>query len=208
MGGNSASRTGSVLLLLLAHPTDPEHWNAFVDRYAPTIYGWCRRRGLQEADAQDVTQEVLAQLVRKLRTFTYDPHKGTFRGWLKTLTQHAWCDYLEGRRRAGVAGTGLEAHERLETVEAREDFAKALEEAFDLELLAEAEARVRLQVSPRDWKIFQDLAVDGRSGPAVARELGMTVSAVLMAKSRVQKKLRLEVRRLEAGRPEPREGGS
>lgn len=207
MGNDSATRTGSVLLLLLSKPTDPECWNAFVDRYAPKIYGWCRQRGLQEADAEDVTQEVLAQLVQKLRTFTYDPHKGTFRGWLKTLTHHAWCDYLESRRRAGEGEGSPEILARLEMLEAREDLLTALAEVFDLELLAEAQARVQLQVSPRDWKIFQDLAVDGRPGPAVARELGMTVSAVLMVRSRVQKRLRQEIGRLEGASLQPSEGG-
>jgi RNA polymerase sigma-70 factor (ECF subfamily) len=207
MRSDSSARTGSVLLLLLGNPTDAECWNAFVDRYAPRIYGWCRQWKLQEADAQDVTQEVLAQLVQKLRTFSYDPHKGTFRGWLKTLTHHAWCDYLEGRRRAGGGEGDGKTLARLDTLEAREDLLKALAEVFDLELLAEAQARVQLQVSARDWKIFQDLAVDGRSGPAVARELGMTVSAILMARSRVQKKLRQEIRRLEEISSDPHKGG-
>jgi len=207
MGSGSATPTGSVLLLLLGNPTDADCWNAFVDRYAPKIYGWCRQRGLQEADAEDVTQEVLAQLVQKLRTFTYDPHKGTFRGWLKTLTHHAWCDYVASRRRAGEGEGGPDVLARLEMLEAREDLLKALAEVFDLELLAEAQARVQLQVSPRDWQLFQALAVEGRPGPAVARELRMTVSAVLMARSRVQKKLRQEIRRLEGASPHPSEGG-
>ena len=206
MGSDSATPTGSVLLLLLGNPTDRECWNAFVDRYAPKIYGWCRQWRLQEADAQDVTQEVLAQLVRKLRTFTYDPHKGTFRGWLKTLTHHAWCDYLEERRRAGGIEGGPEGLARLDTLEARQDLLGALAEVFDLELLAEAQARVQLQVSPRDWKIFQELAVEGRPGPAVAQELGMSVAAVLMARSRVQKRMRQEVSRLEEASPRAPEG--
>jgi len=203
MGSDSGIRTGSALLLLLGNPTDAECWNAFVDRYAPTIYGWCRQRGLQEADAEDVTQEVLAQLVQKLRTFTYDPHKGTFRGWLKTLTHHAWCDYLEKRRRAAGGQADYEVVARLERLEAREELPTALAEVFDLELLAEAQARVQLTVSPRDWKIFQALAIEGRPGPAVARELAMTVTAVLMARSRVQKKLRQEIRRLEGASAHP-----
>jgi RNA polymerase sigma-70 factor, ECF subfamily len=207
MRGDSSSRTGSVLLLLLGNPTDPDRWNAFVDRYAPKIYDWCRRRGLQEADAQDVTQEVLSQLVQKLPTFTYDPHKGTFRGWLKTLTEHAWSDYLASRRRAGEGTGDAETLALLGTLEAREDLLQVLAEAFDLEVLAEAQARVQLQVSPRDWQIFQDLAIDGRPGPAVAGELGVTVSAVLMAKSRVQKKLRQEIRRLEEASSHAREAG-
>jgi RNA polymerase sigma factor (sigma-70 family) len=201
MGNRSTSRTGSLLLLLLGNPSDADCWSAFVDRYAPKIYGWCRKRGLQEVDAEDVTQEVLTQLVQKLGAFRYDPNKGSFRGWLKTLTHHAWCDFLEKRRRAGMGDANPEVLARLETLEGREDLATALAEVFDLELLAEAEARVQLQVSPRDWKIFRSLAVDGRPGPDMARELGMTVTAVLMAKSRVQQKLRQEVRRLEGTSP-------
>ena len=197
MAGDAASRTGSVLLLLLSNPADSHCWNAFVERYGPKIYGWCRQRGLQEADAQDVTQEVLTQLVQKLRNFAYDPHKGSFRGWLKTLTHHAWSDYLESRQRAGAAGEDKVMRERLDSLEAREDLLTTLAETFDLEVLAEAQARVQLQVTPRDWKIFEALALEGRPGPDVAKELGMTVTAVLMAKSRVQKKLREQIRRLE-----------
>ena len=197
MAAESASRTGSVLLILLNNPRDAQSWNAFVDRYAPKIYGWCRQRGFQEADAQDVTQEVLTQLVQKLQTFRYEPQKGSFRSWLKTLTHHAWCDYLERQGRASGSHEDPQWWERLEAVEGREDLLQALAETFDLEVLAEAQARVQLQVSPRDWKIFEDLALAGRSGPAVARELNMTVTAVLMARSRVQKKLRREIQKLE-----------
>jgi RNA polymerase sigma-70 factor (ECF subfamily) len=147
----------------------------------------------------------LTQLVQKLRTLTYDPHKGTFRGWLKTLTHHAWCDYLERRRRTGGVDANPEVLACLEKLEAPEDLLTALADVFDLELLAEAQARVQLQVSPRDWKIFLALAIEGKPGPAVARELGMRVTAALMARSRVQKKLRQEIRRLE-GRPRSAEG--
>jgi len=197
VAGDSASRTGSVLLLLLSNPADPDCWEAFVARYGPKIFGWCRQRGLQEADAQDVTQEVLTKLLQKLRTFAYDPRKGSFRGWLKTVTHHAWSDYLESQQRDAAAGEDNAIRERLDSLEAREDLLTNLAETFDLEVLAEAQARVQLQVSPRDWKIFEALAMDGQPGPVVAKELGMNVSAVLMAKSRVQKKLREQIRRLE-----------
>ena len=78
----------SLLLRLRQAPPDQEAWAEFVDRYGPQILAWCRRWGLQETDAQDVTQTVLLQLASKLRTFTYDPAQ-RFRGWLKTLTHHA-----------------------------------------------------------------------------------------------------------------------
>jgi RNA polymerase sigma-70 factor (ECF subfamily) len=180
-------------------------WSAFVERYGPHIYRWCRRWRLQDADAQDVTQDVLTLLVRKLRTFAYDPSRGTFRGWLKTLTYHAWCDYLE--RQGPGQGTGDSAIlERLRSIEAREDLQEALASTYDLELLAEAEARVQLRVTPRDWKIYKDLTSGGRSGPAVAQELRMRVTAVLMAKSNVLKKVREEIHRLGGLGSEAREG--
>ena len=79
-------RTSASLLGRLRHqPTDQEAWSEFVDRYGEKIYGWCRRWHLQDADAKDVTQAVLASLCIKMRTFSYDPGL-SFRGWLRTLT--------------------------------------------------------------------------------------------------------------------------
>lgn len=205
----SDGATSPTLLSRLRHsPSDQAAWDEFVERYSPRIYGWCRRWNLQEADAQDVTQEVLTQLVQKLRKFRYDPHKGSFRAWLKTLTHHAWCDYLERRHAERVGDADPKVMERLETMEAREDLLQALAEAFDLEVLAEARARVQLQVSPRDWKIFEQLAVEGRAGSEVARDLGMTVTAVLVAKSRVQQKLRKQIRSLQETSSHPHEAES
>jgi RNA polymerase sigma-70 factor (ECF subfamily) len=197
--------TGSTLLGLLRDPADSRAWDLFVRRYGPLIHRWCLRWRLQEADADNVTQEVLAQLVQKLHSFRYDPRKGTFRGWLRTLTQHAWSDYLAKNREALRSTGDSDVPKRLENVEARADLMASLAEAFDLELLEHAQTRVRLRVTPRDWQIFQELSLEQRPGRAVARELGMTVTAVLMAKSRVQKKLREEIGLLEGVEPRPRE---
>jgi RNA polymerase sigma factor (sigma-70 family) len=199
MGRASEPATGSTLFKLLRAPNDPQAWKAFVKRYGPLIYGWCRQRNLQDADAEDVTQNVLTKLAQKLRTFTYDARKGTFRGWLRTLTQHALSDYLESKRRVVVGSGDSAIRERVEAVAAREELLTQLAQAFDLELLEEARARVQLRITRRDWQIFEQLAIAGRPGPEVARELGMTVAAVLMVKSRVQKKLRDETRHLENG---------
>ena len=95
------STTDVTLLGRLRHePTDQAAWSEFVARYGPKILGWCRRWGLQQADAQDVTQEVLLKLNRLMATFDYDP-AGSFQAWLKTLAHHAWCDFVAQRRRAG-----------------------------------------------------------------------------------------------------------
>jgi RNA polymerase sigma-70 factor (ECF subfamily) len=197
MAHNGDSRTGTTLLDLLRDFSD-DAWRAFVDRYGPRVYRWCRGWRLQEADAQNVTQEVLVKLFRKFRTFTYDRSRGTFRSWLKTVAHHAWQDYLDSQRRpAAISAGGDGGREQMGTVPARADLAQALEEEFDLELLETAKARVRLLVSERDWQIFQDLALAGRSGAEVAAARGLSVAAVFMVRTRVQQKLRDAVRALE-----------
>jgi RNA polymerase sigma factor (sigma-70 family) len=191
------SRTSPTLLgRLRLVPTDQVAWGEFVKRYGPKIYAWCRRWHLQEADAQDVTQDVLLRLAGKMRDFTYDPSR-SFRGWLKTLARHAWSDFVEHQGRPGRRSVGSEALERLQAVEAYEDWLQRLEEEFDQELLDEAMARVRLRVNPRTWEAFRLLALDGWSGAQAADQLHMRVAAVHKARSNVQKLLREEIRRLE-----------
>src|SRR5262249_27417635 len=85
-------------------PSDQAAWREFVEHYGPRVYGWCRKWGLQESDAQDVTQNVLLRLSQKMGQFAYDPSL-SFRAWLKTLTHHAWSDFLQARRRPGL-GSG------------------------------------------------------------------------------------------------------
>src|SRR4051812_26981460 len=93
MAEDADDRTSASLLLRLrTAPDDQALWGEFVDRYGPLIYGWCRRWKLQESDAEDVTQDVLLRLATRMREFRYDPSR-SFRGWLKTLTRHAWSDF-------------------------------------------------------------------------------------------------------------------
>jgi RNA polymerase sigma-70 factor (ECF subfamily) len=84
-------------------PADQAAWAEFVGRYGHRIHGWCRQWGLQEADAQDVTQTVLLKLLRTMQTFRYDPAQ-RFRAWLKTVTHHAWQDLVRSRRQVAAGG--------------------------------------------------------------------------------------------------------
>src|SRR5262245_36485665 len=94
MPTDSALQTSASLLTRLREEqTNQTAWADFVRRYGPLILGWCRHWKLQESDAQDVTQVVLAKLVEKMRTFQYDPAR-SFRAYLKTLARYAWCDFL------------------------------------------------------------------------------------------------------------------
>jgi RNA polymerase sigma factor (sigma-70 family) len=197
MTGGPGTTTSTTLLTRLRNdPADQAAWAEFVRRYGPLVYRWCRRWQLQEADAQDVTQDVLVKLAGKMRTFTYDPAR-SFRAYLRTLARYAWCDFLEGRKQPGAASGGSDVLELLETVEAGDDLVQRLHEQFDQELLAEAQARVRQRVEPDTWEAFRLTALEGLSGAEAASRLGLKVATVFKAKSRVQELLHEEVARLE-----------
>lgn len=190
--------TRATLLARLRHePANQAGWDEFVEVYGRHIFRWCRQWKLQDADAEDVTQEILTQLTRKLREFSYDPSR-SFRGWLKTVAHHAWRDFVDGRRPAHAAAGDSRAWELLQTIEAREDLLRKLEEAFDHELLEAAKVRVRLRVAPHTWEAFRLVALEGLPAADVAGKVGMQVAMVYVAKSKVQKMLQEEIRKLEA----------
>ena len=190
------SHTSATLLgRLRQFPPDQAAWAQFADRYGRRIYGWCRQWKLQEADAEDVAQGVLLKLAEKMRAFEYDPGR-SFRAWLKTVSRHAWLDAASARKAAVAAGGSL-ALDLLQEVEAREDLVERLGEEFDRELLDEAMARVRARVVPRTWEAFERTALKGESGADAGRALGMKVATVFVAKSKVQRMIQEELRKLE-----------
>jgi RNA polymerase sigma-70 factor (ECF subfamily) len=183
-------------LSLLRRLRDETHnqqaWNEFVDHYGPRIYDWCLRWHLQEADAQDVTQNVLLKLSKRLQAFQYDPSR-SFRAWLKTVTHHAWYDFLEANRRLSSSQDSAV----LASLEARQDLEHRLEELFDQELLAEAMRRARQRVAPQTWEAFRLTTLEGLSGADAAERIPMAVSQVFVAKRRVQKTIQDEIRNLQ-----------
>jgi RNA polymerase sigma-70 factor (ECF subfamily) len=188
----------TLLIRLRQEPFDQAGWDEFVDRYGRHIYRWCRQWKLQDADAEDVTQEILVKLSRKLQAFAYDPAR-SFRGWLRTVAHHAWRDFENSRRHAQPAGGDSDIQERILSLEARQDLARKLEEGFDLELLEAAKTRVRLRVAPHTWEAFRLLEIEGLPVAEVAARVNIQVAMVYVAKSKVRKMLREEIGKLEMG---------
>jgi RNA polymerase sigma factor (sigma-70 family) len=195
----SDSRTHRTLLERLAQSGGENQaaWSEFVDRYGRKIYGWCLRWKLQDADAQDVTQIVLLKLAKRMKDFTYDSGR-SFRAWLKTVTHHAWRDFVESRQTATLATGGDAGDEWLDSVTARDDLSSELEKLFDLELMETAMQRVRLRAAPHTWMAFSMTAVEGIAAPEVARRLGMKIARVYAARSTIQQRLQEECRVLES----------
>jgi RNA polymerase sigma-70 factor (ECF subfamily) len=179
---------------------EPSAWAELLKRCVPVIYQWCRAWHLQEADAQDLTQNVLLKLARRIRTFEYNPAK-SFRAYLKTLARYAWCDLLSERATPGSGGGGSVHLRQIESESAREDLARRLEDDFEQELLHKAMEIVQTRVQPRTWEAFRLTALEGRSGGETARRLGMSLAGVYKARSRVQQLLRDEVADADSHQP-------
>jgi RNA polymerase sigma factor (sigma-70 family) len=195
MPSDDGSKTSPTLLGRLAHsPLDQEAWSAFVDRYAPQIARWCRHWGLQDADVRNVTQGVLTKLVVKMRVFVYDPSM-SFRGLLRKIVTDALTDEISQRRLKVIAGGAFQ--QVLETLEARVDLIRRLEEEFDLELVEAASREVRQRIDFHTWEAFRLTTDEQLSGAEAAERLGIPVANVYVAKGRVIRMLKEEIRCLE-----------
>jgi len=149
---------------------------------------------LQDADAQDVAQEILLKLARKLRSFAYGPQK-QLRGWLKTVAHHAWRDFVDGRDLARPSGDER-VWEVLHSVEAREDLLQKLEEAFDYETIGSGQGTGAVcGWPPAHWEAFRLVALEGIPAVEVAAAVHMQVAMVYVAKSKVQRMLTEEIQK-------------
>jgi RNA polymerase sigma-70 factor (ECF subfamily) len=193
-------RTRATLLARLyrSGTTDSDAWREFVDLYGRQIYKWCRCWQLQEADAEEVTQHVLVQLLAKMKDFVYDPSR-SFRAWLKTVAHHAWRNLADSPAHRPTAAGGSGQWERLLSVPARDDLAQRLEQEFDRELMEKAMVRVRLRVAPHNWETFRLTALEGVPAAEVAARLSMKIANVYAARSNVQRLVREEMDKLDRG---------
>jgi RNA polymerase sigma-70 factor (ECF subfamily) len=198
--GDKRDGDTSVTLLeqLQTDPSDPRAWTLLFQRYHPMIRSWCLRWGVQAADADDISQEVLLKLLNAFRQYRYDPAR-SFRAWLKTVTQHAWTDFARARLRLSEElACQLEAF--ADSRDAVADLEQELEDAFDRELLELAMKRVEGRVKPSTWMAFRLTAIENRAGVEAGLQLQMPVAHVFVARHRVQKLIEAEVRSLKGDR--------
>jgi RNA polymerase sigma-70 factor (ECF subfamily) len=176
---------------------DDDGWRQLTDIYTPLIRSWLRGQQVADADADDLTQEVLAVVVRELPDFRHNGRPGAFRHWLRAVTANRLRTLWRERRYRPLA-TG--ASDFLEKLAQLEDPDSALSRAWDLEHDRHVARRllesVRAEFEPRTWRAFWRVVVEAARPAAVADELGTTVNAVLLAKSRVLRRLREEGRGL------------
>jgi RNA polymerase sigma factor (sigma-70 family) len=184
------------LLLRVRDAADQEAWQQFVDLYAPLIYKLGRRRGLQDADAADLTQEVFRSIASAIKELDYDRRHGTFRGWLYTVTRNKLADLLTARKPA-ERGSGDTAHQLFLQEQPDRD-SDYWDTEYERRVFAWAVGRVRGEFKHATWQAFQLVAVEGKSGEEAASTLGMSIGAVYMAKCRVLARIKKQVRQIAA----------
>jgi len=184
------------LIVRLRDPGDRDAWQRFVELYAPVIYGYFRKWSLQDADAADLTQEVLQVVVRRTDSFEHGGVQGAFRAWLHAIARNKFQHFVALRRRKGQGRGDTAMLEMMEAIPSREEDAGLWEREYERRLFAWAAEQVQTRVDRSTWQAFWQTAVDGKSGEQVAEALGMSVGAVYVAKSRVIARLRNLVREI------------
>ena len=196
--------TRRTLLSRLKDWNDQENWRLFFDTYWRLIYATAIKGGLTDAEAQDAVQETVIAVMKSLRTFQYDPQKGSFKSWLLQLTRWRILDQLSKRDsrlagRTGRAGTST----RTATVERLADPAgPALEEVWDREweanLLEAAIGKVKQKVDPKQYQVFDLLVFKNWPVAKVAGFLSINAGRVYLTKHRIAKMVKKEIEQLRA----------
>lgn len=184
-------RTRVSLLIRLRNSEDDLAWAEFVELYAPLIYEFACKQGIQDADAADLTQEVLRAVARAIKQFDYDSQRGTFRGWLFTLVRNKIRNFLV-RRKRHCQGSGDSAVQQVlaEHPAPQDDEEELWERECERRRFNWAAERVRTEVRDSTWQAFWRTAVEGQSGQEVAEALGLRVASVYVAKGRVMARIK------------------
>jgi RNA polymerase sigma-70 factor (ECF subfamily) len=193
-----AQSTHPSLLVRLRDERDADSWSQFVGTYSPLILGYLRRRGLQDADAADLTQEVMARVATAIKGFEYNSDKGSFRGWLFTIVENCRRGF-SAQERPGRRGSGDTKMLRVLAEVPAESLQDDWDRQYQQHLLEQAARDVRGEFQTSTWRAFWKTAVEGQPPREVAAEVGLSIASVYMAKHRVTERLRQRVQYLEGG---------
>jgi RNA polymerase sigma factor (sigma-70 family) len=202
---SSSVATRRSLLSRLKQSNAQESWREFFDTYWRLIYATSLTAGLTDSEAQEVVQETVLTVVRKIRSFRYDPAIGSFKGWLLTIVRWRIADQFRKRPRqiqasgGRHAATGTSMTATLDRIAdpAAINLDAVWEEEWQLTLFAAALSRVKRQANARHYQMFDLHAVKHWSVDKVAQTLGVSAGQVRLAKHRITALMRREVARLE-----------
>jgi RNA polymerase sigma-70 factor (ECF subfamily) len=186
--GMALPHTSHSLLERARDPGDADAWNRLAEVYVPLIRRWLRPYMLQAADGDDLVQEVLTTLAHELPRFQVRDQPGSFRAWLRTTTVHRLRTYWQTRRTRPRASGGSEFLDQLD--DPNSDLSRAWDDEHDRHVARSLLDSIRLEFTLPTWQAFEATVRDRRPAAEVAAEMGLSVNAVLLAKSRVLRRLR------------------
>ncbi|MCA9106417.1 MAG: sigma-70 family RNA polymerase sigma factor [Planctomycetales bacterium] len=190
-------QTRSSLIAQVRSPEDRESWDQFVIIYRPVIYRMARRRGLQDADAQDLVQTVLMRVARAIPSWERSGPETKFRHWLRRVTRNAIATAFSRKPRDAAAG----GTEMLDLLAEQPADAADIERELARESMRERYLRtasvVKAEVDSDTWRAFELTVVNRLPCEEVASQLGKSVGAVYAARGRVMRRLRDQAQRMK-----------
>ncbi len=194
----SSSETRASLVVRLQNGRDETAWFEFLALYEPLILRLLRRNGLQDSDARDVCQQVLAAVAGDVSKWKPDGQQASFRRWLFQIARYRVIKFVIKRRRGPMARGGSDAQIFLadqpdEASEASDEF----DREYRQQLLLHAAEQIRGEFHDSTWQAFWRTCIDGGAVAATAAELGMSPGNVYVARSRIIARLRSRVSELQ-----------
>jgi RNA polymerase sigma factor (sigma-70 family) len=189
----------------LKSPEDDATWQQFFDRYWKLIYEVALRSGLTETEAQDVVQETVITVAKKIGSFEYNPAQGSFKGWLLTITRCRIVDEFRKRPRFQTASIHAPADDSVATStvdripdERTNDLEGLWDEEWRKNLMDVAVERVKRQVKARHFQVFELSVLRNWSAHEIAKALSLNIGQVYLTKHRLVKLIKSEVKSLES----------
>ena len=189
--------TRDSLIVQVQNPLNREAWEQFATIYRPVIYRLARQKGLQDADAQDLSQQVLHAVSKSIGRWEKLDPPVKFRHWLRRVVRNAILNALSRQPRDGAAGGSVALDLLHQHTNVDDDSASQIEIEYRRELYLQAARLVRSDVNAETWQAFELTVVEGLSVEDVARKLGKTSGNVYAARSRIMRRLREAVQALE-----------
>jgi RNA polymerase sigma-70 factor (ECF subfamily) len=180
-------------LLLRAQTGETDAWKDLTDLYRPLILAWLNRQGVPAGDLEDLCQEVLLSVVQNLPGFRHSGQRGAFRTWLRTIVCRRAADYWRAIDVDTQAQGGSSATAALQEIADPESaLNRQWDEEHDRYVVHCLLDRVEEEFEPVTLQAFRLMALDGVRGEEAAQELGLSLAAVYVAKSRVLARMRQE----------------
>lgn len=198
IGMDGQPTTRKSLLNRLQGSRDESAWGEFVLIYEPLLMRLMRKRGLQESDARDTTQQVLVRISRAIDGYRPDGGDASFRRWLFCIARNVVVTFLSKQSRHPRLLDDWEAAEQLEPALATSDEMKCFQQEYDQQVLAWAIEQVRCEFRESTWLAFVRTSVEGHPVTEVAGELKMSPGSIYVARSRIVARLRAKVEEFEA----------